>query len=172
MIPGILVSIVTFPGVIVHEAAHLLFCKWRKVPVLDACFFRVGNPVGYVMHAETDNFTTSFLISIGSFNINSLLCVIICLPAYAPMRVFGVEHPLSYALMWLGVSIGMHAFPSMQDASNLWEAAKKEARNGNLLAIISFPLVVVIYIANLGTFFWLDYMYGLALGIGLPSLLF
>ncbi len=172
IIPGILISIATFPGVIVHEAAHLLFCKWRGVPVLDVCFFQVGDPSGYVVHTETENFTTSFLISVGPFIINSLLCILICLPVYAPLRIFGLTHPLSYVVLWLGVSIGMHAFPSMQDASNLWQSAKVAARQGNPLAIISFPLVIVIYLANLGSFFWLDYLYGLAIGLGLPSLLF
>ena len=172
MIPGILVSIVTFPGVIVHEAAHLLFCNWRGVRVVEVCSLRFDNPVGYVIHEQPKNFTTSFLISVGPLIINSLLCVAICLPAYAPVNVFGLTHPLSFVLLWLGVSIGMHAFPSTQDASNLWEAAKVEAKRGNPLAIISLPLVILIYLANLGSFFWLDYIYGIALGIWLPSQLF
>jgi hypothetical protein len=171
MIPGILVALLTFPGVIVHEAAHMLFCKWRNVVVLDVCFFRFGNPAGYVAHDEIKDFTTSFLVSVGPFIINSLLCILICLPAYVPVKVFGLNHPLSFVLLWLGVSIGMHAFPSMQDGTCLWNAAKKAAATGNLLAIVSFPLVVLIYAANLLSFFWLDYFYGLALGFGLPSLL-
>ena len=48
-IPGFLIAIVTFPGVIVHEAAHLFFCRWFKLEVYDVCFFRVGNPSGYVI---------------------------------------------------------------------------------------------------------------------------
>jgi len=171
MIPGFIVAILTFPGVIVHEAAHLLFCKWRKVPVMDVCFFRFGNPVGYVIHAKPNDFTSAFLISVGPFIINSLLCVLICFPAYAPVKFFDITHPFSYVLLWLGISIGMHAFPSTHDASNLWEEAKVAARDGNLLAIVSFPLVGLIYLANLGSVFWLDYLYGLVLGLGLPSLL-
>ena len=50
IIPGVLVSAVTFPGVVVHEAAHMLFCRIRGVAVLDVCFFRFGNPAGYVVH--------------------------------------------------------------------------------------------------------------------------
>jgi hypothetical protein len=41
---------------------------------------------------------------------------------------------------------------------------------GNLVAVVSFPLVVVIYCANLLSIFWLDYIYGVALGLGLPEL--
>ena len=39
IIPGWLIGLVTFPGVIVHEAAHLFFCKLRRVAVFDVCFF-------------------------------------------------------------------------------------------------------------------------------------
>ena len=45
----VLISLVTFPGVIVHEAAHLPFCRLRRMPVVEVCFFRVGNPAGYVI---------------------------------------------------------------------------------------------------------------------------
>ncbi|HPO14226.1 MAG TPA: metalloprotease family protein [Candidatus Hydrogenedentes bacterium] len=172
IIPGFLVSIATFPGVITHEVAHMLFCKWRKIAVLDVCFFRFGNPAGYVVHEQTDDFMTSFLISIGPFIVNSLLCIIICFPAYLPVRFFGVEDPLSYFLLWLGLSIGMHAFPSNQDASNLYKQAKIAVRTGNPLALVSFPLVLLIYIANISSIVWADLAYGIALGIGLPALLF
>ncbi len=170
IIPGFLISIVTFPGVIVHELAHVLFCRWRGVPVLEACYFRLGNPPGYVIHAETEDFTTTFLISVGPFIINSLLCILICFPAFLPLRVFGVEDPLSFVLIWLGVSIGMHAIPSNQDASVLWRQAGAAARRMNPLALISFPLVILINLVNLGRIVWLDAIYGAAIGLGLPML--
>jgi hypothetical protein len=170
IIPGFLVAIVTFPGVIVHEAAHMLFCKLRGVAVLDVCFFRVGNPSGYVVHEPTEDFTTTFLVCVGPFLVNSLLCVFICLPAYWPMQVFEVHHVLSYALMWLGLSIGMHAFPSNQDAMNLFAHAKVAAARLNPLALLSFPLVLVVFVGNIASIFWADFFYALALGVGLPAL--
>ncbi|MHC4353700.1 MAG: DUF3267 domain-containing protein [Planctomycetota bacterium] len=171
LIPGQLVALATFPGVIVHEVAHMWFCKLRGLAVLDVCFFRFGNPAGYVVHEETENFNTAFLVSMGPFIVNSLLCIFICLPAFLPMRVFGVESPLSYFLLWLGISIGMHAFPSTGDAHNLYHHARKAASSGNILATLTLPLVALIYLANIGRVFWLDYIYGAAIGLGLPSLL-
>lgn len=171
MIPGFIISILTFPGVIVHEFAHMLFCKLRGVAVLDFCFFRIGNPTGYVVHEETKDFTTTFLVSVGPFIINSLLCMIICFPVLIPFRIFGVEEPFSYIPLWLGISIGMHAFPSTGDAYTLFQQAKKSASTLHPLAIISFPLVIIIYIANALRFFWFDYIYGVAIGLGLPSFL-
>ncbi len=172
IIPGFLVAIVTFPGVIVHEAAHMLFCKLRHVAVLDMCFFRVGNPSGYIIHEEIGDFTTAFLVSVGPLFVNSILCIVICFPAFMPVRVFHLDHPLSYFLLWLGVSIGMHAFPSTHDADNLLQHAKKAAKAFNPLAILSFPLVLFIVVANALSVVWADCLYGLALGLGLPELIF
>ncbi|HEY9006153.1 hypothetical protein [Ohtaekwangia sp.] len=171
-IPGQLIAIATFPGVIVHEFAHMLFCRLRNIPVLDACYFRVGNPAGYVVHEKTDDFLSTFLVSMGPFFINTVLCLMICLPAYVPIHFFGLEHPLSYVLMWLGVSIGMHAIPSTTDAQNLFDEAKIHAKSFNLLAIFSFPLVIAIYIFNVLRVIWADLAYGIMIGVGIPSLLF
>src|SRR5215471_7456756 len=171
MIPGILITLLTFPGVIIHESAHLLFCRLRRVAVFDACFFRVGNPSGYVVHEKVSDFITLWLVSAGPFLVNSILCILLCLPVSVPMEIFGHTDFLSYVLLWLGLSIGMHAFPSTGDANNIWVAAKEAVHRRNILAILSFPLVVIIYAANIGRFIWLDYAYGAAIGLGLPQLL-
>jgi len=172
IIPGQLIAIATIPGVIVHEADHMSFCKLRHVAVFDVCFFRIGNPAGYVVHEPADRFSTTFLICLGPFLVNSLLCMLICFPAFMPLRVFGVTHPLSYVLLWLSVSIGMNAFPSIGDAHGLWTRAKKEVSSFNPLAVISFPLVLAIYAANILRFFRLDYLYGIGIGLGLPAPIF
>jgi hypothetical protein len=172
IIPGFLISLLTFPGVIVHEAAHMFFCKLRHVAVFDMCFFRIGNPAGYIIHEEIKDFNTAFLVCVGPLFINSLLCVLICFPAFAPVQLFGLKHPLSYFLLWLGISIGMHAFPSTQDAKNLYAHAKKAAKTLHPLAILSFPLVILIIVANVLSIVWADYFYGFALGVWLPKLLF
>lgn len=176
MIPGWIVAMLTFPGVIVHEVGHMLFCKLRGVAVLDMCFLRTdvqalqgGSPVGYIIHEHPKDFTTTFLISVGPFILNSLLCILICLPALIPVEFFDVKNPISYVVLWLGISIGMHAFPSTQDAKELWKHAKVAARGGNVLAMISFPLVGLIHVVNLLSVVWADYLYGLAIGLWLPA---
>jgi hypothetical protein len=169
IIPSEFIALLTFPGVIIHEAAHMLFCRWGRVPIFDVCFFRFGNPAGYVVHEPPKNFALAFLISVGPFIVNSLLCIVLCFPAFVPVRIFNRADPVSYFLLWLGLSIGMHAFPSTGDAKVLWGQAKVAAKRGNALAILSFPLVGVIYLANIGSIFWLDLMYGAAIGLALPE---
>lgn len=170
IIPGFLISILTFPGVIVHECGHMLFCRLRGVRVREVCFFRVGNPAGYVVHDHPRDFTSQLLIAVGPFILNSALCLMICLPASVPVKVYDHYDVFVVFQLWLGLSIGMHAFPSTGDARNLWGAAKEAAKDKSVLALLSFPLVVFIYIANLLSFFWFDALYGFGLGIGLPYL--
>ncbi len=170
-IPGILVALVTFPGVIVHEAAHMLFCKLRGVAIFDVRFFRVGNPVGYVVHEEIEDFTSAFLVAVGPFIVNTALCLVFCFPAIVPLRIFHQNDPLSWLLAWLGISIGMHAFPSNHDAKSLWREAKKRARTLQPLALLAFPLVVLIYAGNILSIVWADYFYGFAVGFLLPEYL-
>ena len=87
MIPrlGELIAIATFPGVIVHEAAHFLFCRWLKLAVLDVCFFQVGNPSGYVIYEQGKDFRSAFLVSMGPFFVNTILCVLFCSAAFMPV---------------------------------------------------------------------------------------
>ena len=171
-IPGKILAIFTFPGIIVHEFAHLIFCKMRKVAVFDVCYLQFDNPQGYVRHEITDNFTTTFLISMGPFFVNTLLCLLICIPAYLPIKFFAVDNLFSYFLIWLGVSIGMHAIPSDEDANNILQQAKESVKHFNILAIVSFPIIGLIYLFNALRMIWADLFYGILIGMGIPSLLF
>lgn len=171
-IPGPVIAALTFPGVIVHEAAHLFFCRHFKLQVYQVCFFRFGNPSGYVVHERTENFTAMFFVSMGPFLVNTLLCVLFCTAAFLPVWELRVLDPLAYFFYWLGLSIGMHSFPSTQDLSNLWEHAPKLAKQGNPLAILSLPLAGILVVLNFGRVIWADLGYGIAVGVLGPIAIF
>ena len=142
MIPGWLISIVTFPGVIVHELAHQLFCRWARVAVFEVKYFQFKNPVGYVIHELTNNPAKNLLIGVGPFIINSLL----------------------------GALIAMHAFPSTGDAKNIWASVTaKETPIG--IKIIGIPTVGLIYLGAAGSVLWLDLIYGVAISGAIPFLM-
>jgi len=46
------------------------------------------------------------------------------------------------------------------------------ARRGNVLAIVGFPIVALLYVLNLARFFWADLGYGIAVGILAPLAIF
>jgi nitrate reductase NapE component len=171
-IPGFIISILTFPGVIIHETAHHLFCRLTKLAIFDVCYFRVGNPAGYVIHEPTQNFYKAFLVSMGPFFLNTILCVVFCSAAFLPVWELGVNDPLAYFFYWFGISIGMHAFPSTQDLSNVWHLMPAEAKRFNVLAIVSYPIVAVVFVLNLARVVWADLGYGIVVGILVPLAIF
>lgn len=156
-IPGVLIAILTFPGVIVHELGHRLFCALAGVRVYETCYFRPGNPAGYVIHEPSRSYGATFLISVAPFIVNT----------FAALPIFFIASNVSstvvaYSLYWLGISIAMHAFPSSGDADNLWRSSKRALRH-NPLAVLGFPAVILIKIADALSIIWFDLVYAIAL---------
>ncbi len=168
-IPGIIISLVTFPGIIVHELAHQFFCRLYKVPVFEVCYFRTENPMGYVLHENPRNSFHATMISIGPFIFNTVVGFIIGFPAALQYK-FGMANPLDYILLYLGVSIAMHAFPSKGDAESLMQHINSKD-TPILTKILVYPVVGLIYAGAFGSFFWLDAVYGVGVAVGLPWLI-
>lgn len=168
IIPSILISFATFPGVIVHELAHRLFCWWFRIPVFDVCYFRFDNPVGYVLHEIPSKTYQSVLVSTGPFIINTVLAFLISFPAAIRYRLDGAT-PFTTLLLYLGISIGAHAFPSTGDASAMWDSVMHGTTSSRLNRILVAPIVGFIYVGAIGSVFWLDILYGLAVALILPQ---
>lgn len=165
LIPGFVISILTFPGVIVHEMAHQLFCRILRVAVVDVCYLRLANPPGYVISERPKKFWHHVLIAIGPFFVNTALGVLITFPAVTN-TYYSSPGFLDMALVWLGVSIATHAFPSRGDAKGLWNEAKGLPL---FVRIAISPLVGFMYLGAIGSIFCLDLVYGVALSAFLPD---
>jgi len=165
MIPGQLISILTFPGVIVHEWAHKFFCEKADVPVYKVKYFSFGNPAGYVIHGEITNLKSSFLISVGPLIINTLLCGLIY-----PISLLFPESIISTIGLWLSISIGMNAFPSNHDANNFLDMVK-ETRQKTLLYYSAELFALLIMLSNALSFLWFDALYAVGVGMIIPFLL-
>jgi hypothetical protein len=172
IIPGPVIAVLTFPGVIVHEAGHMLFCRLFGLAVFDVCFFRLGNPAGYVVHEPPKDFKRAFFVSMGPFFLNTALCVLFCSAAFLPVWELEIADPLAYFFYWLGLSIGMHAFPSAHDLQIIWRLAHAAVREFDVLALLSYPLVAVLMVLNVLRVVWADLGYGIAVGILGPLAIF
>jgi len=158
IIPGILISIVTFPGVIVHELAHQLMCRFTKTPVINVCYFRFERPNGYVVYEKTNEFRKIVAISMGPFIVNSLVGLIIFIAGRFSVGKIGLE----YFLMWLGISIIMHAFPSETDLDYVFDGLKEKGRL-IIEKILLYPLAWFMELGTFGKVVWLDLGYSLLL---------
>jgi hypothetical protein len=168
IIPGFVISLLTFPGVIVHEAAHQLMCRLTSTPVLGVCYFQTGNPAGYVIHDTPSSGWRHFLISVAPFLINTIAGFLIALPVGLTIASNSTPGPLDFLLGWLGLSVTMHAFPSTGDASSLWHALRAPSSSW-LLRIVGFPVVGVIYLGAVLSVFWFDAIYGVAICFAVPA---
>jgi|SRR6185437_1044322 len=169
-IPGFIISAITFPGVIVHEFAHQLFCYLMRVPIIQVCYFRFGNPAGFVRHEIPNNKWKQVLISVGPFFVNTILGFLIVFPVAIPAIKFHEGTPLEYLSIYLGVSIAMHAFPSRGDADSMWSSFKEGNSNFFEKALV-MPILGFIYLGSIGSMIWLDAIYGVGVTVGLSELL-
>jgi hypothetical protein len=170
IVPGVLITLLTFPGVVVHELAHQLFCRWTGTRVLRVCYFRLGNPAGYVIHQRPASVWKSILIGVGPLFVNTAAGLAIALVAIALHRSRHPNPGLFAALAWLAIAVAMHSFPSTGDARAIWSALW--ARGAPLTArLFGTPLVGLIYLGAFASIFWLDLAYGLGVAIGIPYLL-
>ena len=152
-----LISLATFPGIILHEWAHKFFCHRTKVPVYKTCYFRLGNPAGYVIHGPPDTYGKAFLISTAPFLVNTAIAVILfCIAIIIPLGL------IAYILYWLGISIAIHSFPSSEDADNLWSYSKRAWRR-NPAILFSFPVIGLIKLARILSTIWFDLLYAIFL---------
>ncbi|HLE07891.1 MAG TPA: metalloprotease family protein [archaeon] len=152
-IPGIIISILTFPGVIFHEWGHKFFCDRTGVKVSEVKYFRFGNPAGYVLHEPATTFKQSFFITVGPFITGTVFTLIFFLLS----RIFR-NSPIEMLLIWLGGSIAMNCFPSGHDAKALWLETGRHAKT-NSLALIGYPFAAIIWIADKLRIIWFDLIY-------------
>lgn len=171
MIPGFLISLITFPGVIVHEFAHQMFCRLFRIPVYEVVYFQAKDPVGYVSHEPTESVAANLFISVGPFLINTVLGVLLSLPAAITFIEFNTFNILHVILYYFGLSILMHAFPSTGDASALYQSIIKNKKVNLFVKILVFPVIGLIYLGAIGSVVWLDYIYGVGVVLLVPRLL-
>jgi len=64
----------------------------------------------------------------------------------------------------------MHAFPSTGDAASIW-ATVRSPETPLATRLLAVPIVGLIGLGAVGSFFWLDLFYGVGVVILLPRLL-
>jgi hypothetical protein len=78
-------------------------------------------------------------VRIGPFISNTVLSMVFSTAAFLAVRELKVVDPLTYLFDWLGISIGIDAFPSTADLSHLCNGGagageKRESRGDSQLA--------------------------------------
>ena len=149
-----IISSLTFVGVVFHELGHQLFCNLTGVRVQKVCYFRFGNPSGYVIHERPKKFYQSFLIAVGPYISGAFFALLFFFLA----KLFTWDQWQKYLMIWLGAAVAMNSFPSDTDAANLWKDTNRHILK-NLLAIFGYPITIILWIANSLMVIWFDLFY-------------
>ena len=135
----------TFPGVIIHEWSHKIFCKMSGLHVIKTVYFRFGNPSGYVVHEAPKNYIQSFFVATGPIIFNSLVSLAL---AYSISFLTNSSN-LRILFLWLSFSIAAHAFPSNEDLKGASSDGLVSLKRGtSLWPLIGFPLIGLMWAAG------------------------
>lgn len=163
LIPKIIIDILTFPGVVFHIFFYKFFCDIVKVGVKEVCYFQFKNPTGYVIHDTPKNFYQSFLIYLGPFILSSLFGILLYLIGiFIVKSVDNILVLSSLIFVWLGMCSLLHSFPSKNSAKRLFNATNSHIKN-NFLAVIGYPFVILIYVAQFLSILWFDLIYAVSI---------
>jgi len=162
-----LARLALLPGIVLHELSHYYFCRLVGAQIHEVRFFSFGYPPGYVIHTAPRRFRAHCVIVMGPLLINSGVALALFCVAFARWRELAGLDPLDWApgvlqlalAGWLGLVAGLQALPSSGDAVSLWQVAKWHLRNGNPLAIVAYPVALVIQLTNWLRGMWIDWVY-------------
>lgn len=171
-ITSLVFNIMTIPGVPVHEYAHALACRLSGVRVHKVCYLRLGNPRVYVVHEQPDTAWQHIIISVAPFVVCSLVAMLlgigVGLLLQAGLMTKQHEEIAGPVLFWLAWAVGACAFPSGGDADSLWQATKSREISlfGKLMVM---PVVGLNRLGQVGSFFWLDLVWGIATAVTISA---
>ena len=160
-----IVSTLTFIGVMFHELGHQIFCIWTGIKVHKICYFRFGNPAGYVIHEKPQTFKQSFLITMGPFITGAFFAVIF----FFLTKLNHLNEIYKLLFIWAGGSIAMNSFPSDVDAKSLWKDSNAQIKR-NFFAFIGYPFAFIIWLLNSLTVLWIDVIYAVVLYLFIQKL--
>lgn len=156
---GYLVRIVTLPGLVVDAFVNKMVCQIMEIEVSKVNYIAIDPKELPVVHAIPDRYYKVFGLSVLPFFIITTVSILIFYLGFWLVN----ESPAFIIPLYLGISIGAHAFPNTTMGSLLWKSSITEIKSKNYLAIIGIPVVIFIYIARILHIFWLDVLYGIVL---------
>ncbi len=157
---------ILFPGVWVHELSHALACVVSGVKVHR---IHVETRAGMVVHDKASARKT-WAISLAPFVIGTILSFLFL---GAAKNAWEQSTLVSVMFGWLGLSIGFHSIPSVEDALNIPEAIGRQLSSvwkteksflfkvaKAFLYIVTWPIALItaacVWIVNLSLIFrWL-----------------
>ena len=172
----------TICGAMLRGLFEHIFLKLLRVPVEDTSYLQRNELFGHVEHKPVRSFAKGFIFCFFPGFLVCLVGAVIALPAALQLFVMGVTPHnvvnnnisvmfiLCAVLLYFGVSLFCHAFPTYEDALYLWESRKQTNAAARVLLFV--PIVCMragAFLARFGgwhiltiaaTVIWILYLVG------------
>ncbi len=141
-------NILFFPGVIVHELAHILACLVTGTKVTGIKLW--GLKEAYVKHEEPGPLPM-LIIAVAPFLFNTLLAVSTLYLGHMFLKSHQ-SFEIVLVAYWFSASLAYHAFPSLDDVNNAYQVLTRNwfssmlGRKGFLNAVLSWLLFVPVFL--------------------------
>ncbi|MBX9670677.1 MAG: metalloprotease family protein [Candidatus Obscuribacterales bacterium] len=157
-----LLALLTFPGIIVHELAHRLCCDIFKVRVFEVCFFRLGDPAGFVIHERPPSLSVACVITLAPLLFNSVVSVLIGVTVGIDLFTLCSQLTIQQILrLWLALSIGMHALPSAEDLRALRIELEQNEKTRGIANVFDSVIKPIPLVKGLLNILWFDLLYAI-----------
>lgn len=172
MTVSLIVSLLTFPGIVVHEYAHALACRSLGIRVVKVCYLRLGNPLGYVLHEQPRYAVQHIVVAVAPFFVSTLAALAASLLASLFVTTpWAAEYKdiVVFTGAWLSFSMALHAFPSSGDGDALW----KDVTSSDVsffAKLLLVPVVGLIRLCQTGAAIWLHALFAIVV-VALPPVI-
>jgi hypothetical protein len=167
IIPGRIIDMITFPGVVMKAVARRLWCDVLRIDVYEVRYFE-----GTVIHAPIETVGHAALLAFAPMSVNTALCAVLMFPLYFTLDL-GVDlkdSPALFILLWTGFSVGMHALPSSAMVIGYLKGLPDAARRGVGFAVLRTVVVPSFVMIDVLKRFWIDAVYVVLVGTAAPAL--
>jgi TIR domain len=134
---------------------------------------RVGKYLfkGVLVHGSIPTLNKGFLVAVAPLFVNTLLCAILTFPAFFPFFIAEISSSLwPIFLGWLGLSLGMHAFPEKKVIEAFIDSVSQKP-SGGATYLLYRAFAWLMALVNLLRHVWIDLIYAVAVASAMPLLL-
>ncbi|GFE60076.1 metalloprotease family protein [Geobacter sp. AOG2] len=168
----LIVSLLTFPGVVVHEFAHAWACRRLGIRVVKVCYLRLGNPLGYVLHEQPRYAVQHIMVAVAPFFVSTAIALTVSLSASIFVTSPTATEFKDLAVLagaWFSFSIALHAFPSSGDGDALWQDVT-DSDVSIFAKLLLMPVVGLIRLCQADDAIWLHALFAVIV-VALPPLM-
>lgn len=125
----VITRFLTFPGALVRGLFEQIVCRIHKTVVEDRRYLKTDETCSHIEHELMSTSGSSFAICFVPFLCQIILAFFVSVTAMTDLFYLGYfaipNGIIDIVCLWVGISLAVNCFPSVEDALNMWEKLYK-----------------------------------------------